>query len=426
MVKPFWDRQSRFECQSPILFLMTVLFVLSACQGSEPGPTTVQSTDSAGITIVSSTDPLWGDGEGWVLSPEPEVVIGEVEGDERYILDQVAGARRLSDGRIAVLDVGSRRVRLYDPDGNHLFDLGGDGDGPSEFRTPQFLGLVSDTLVVYEYFPASLTWFAPDGGFLRTSTVFDPKDGEIPRAMTFGYLDDRFGVGIRIIGDRERPHVEGLNRHPTPIWRFDLSGQGADSLLSVPGTEEIISFPNPRAIHHRLYVFGNTAYLAASKNWIYVAPTDDFSVQVYDPDGALHRIIRRNVGPRSVTPSDIDQYVEERLSIIDPPAEERGELEKTMRAWQAAGTVPAFRSVVVDSEDNLWVEEWEDVGLGQGPFSVFRPDGAWLGNIDLPEGLPSTRGGLFQPWIEIGPDYLLGVWVDEYRIEQVRLYGLEK
>ena len=88
--------------------------------------------------------------------------------------------------------------------------------------------------------------------------------------------------------------------------------------------------------------------------------------------------------------------------------------------------MPAFRWIAVDSEDNLWVEEFNDVGFGQGRFSVFRSDGAWLGLIDLPEGLPESRGGFFQPWMEIGPDYLLGVWVDQYGVEQVRLYRIEK
>lgn len=101
-------------------------------------------------------------------------------------------------------------------------------------------------------------------------------------------------------------------------------------------------------------------------------------------------------------------------------------MRRSARELSVAETMPAFRSIVVDSEDNLWVEEWEDVGLGQGRFSVFRADGAWLGHVGIPEGLPVLRGYYAHQLMEIGSDYLLGVWTDEYGVEQVRLYRIEK
>jgi hypothetical protein len=72
------------------------------------------------------------------------------------------------------------------------------------------------------------------------------------------------------------------------------------------------------------------------------------------------------------------------------------------------------------------VEEWEDVGLEQGRFSVFRPDGAWLGYVEIPEGLTAGRGWSDTQMLKIGSDYILGVWANDYGVEQVRLYGIEK
>ena len=91
-----------------------------------------------------------------------------------------------------------------------------------------------------------------------------------------------------------------------------------------------------------------------------------------------------------------------------------------------AETMPAFRSMVVDSEDNLWVEEWEGSGTEQGTFSVFDSAGAWLGQVVVPDGLPHLRGISYRQTMEIGPDYFLGVWTDEFAVEQVRLYRIEK
>jgi hypothetical protein len=132
-----------------------------------------------------------------------------------------------------------------------------------------------------------------------------------------GFLEDRFGIGFRTVGVRDRQLVEGLNRKPIQIWRFDLFDSGADSLFSVP---------------------------------------------VFDREGILRRIIRRAETPRRVTRSDFDQWVKQTIEIRDPPPEERAEMRRTAGELSVAETMPAFRWIVVDSEDNLWVEEWEGVG----------------------------------------------------------------
>jgi len=424
------DPPSRASSEAPraLLFAILPLLLLTACRGRESSTKTFSAVDSAGVTIVESTHPLWERGEGWTLSREPEVVIGLREGDDRYLLNEVRGVRRLSDGRIAVLDAGSFRVRVYDSTGVHLTDLGGEGDGPSEFRTPQFLGLVFDTLFVYEAIGGNLTWFSPDGQLLRTSSGFSQTDTERERGtlLMFGYLEDRFGAGVRTAGVRNRPLVEGLNREPWSIWRFDLFSSDADSLFSVPGAEEMILSSGPEGTHHQTYVFGKYTVLTVSESCVYVAPTDEFSIQVFDRGGILRRIIRRNEAPRRVTRSDFHQWVEQQLELRDPPRDDIGEMRRTAGELSVAETMPAFRWIAVDSEDNLWVEEWKGVGLDQGRFSVFDPDGAWLGYVDIPDGLPELRIAYDMQLMEIGSDYLLGVWIDEFGVEQVRLHRIEK
>lgn len=398
------------------------LALLTACQGPEARGEPFLMTDSSGVTIVESRRPLWESGERWTLSPEPEVVIGVAEGDERYLLSGVVGVRRLPDGRIAILDGGSRRVRVYDSAGRHRMDLGGDGDGPSEFRSPQFLGRISDTLFVYEVLGGRVKLFSPDGDLVRTFDFLGAGDGEMASLHGFGLLEDRFLIGV---GDN-RSYVEGLNRVLWPIWSLDLLDVRADSLFSVPGGEVMIAFLPAGVTRHRRHVFGKYTQFAVSADRVYVAPTDAFSIRVFDRERNLRQIIRRPDAPRPVTASDFDQWIEEELDRRGTPPEDRAESRRSAQELTFAETMPAFRSIAVDSEGYLWVEEWEGVGLDQGGFAVFRPDGAWLGNVALPEGLPEGRGGHYEQWIEIRSDYVLGVWTDEYDVEQVRLYRIER
>lgn len=73
--------------------------------------------------------------ETWRLSNEPALVIGGADEREGYLLHHVVGAVRLGDGRIVIANLSSLELKYYDPEGRHLFDAGGKGEGPGEFRS---------------------------------------------------------------------------------------------------------------------------------------------------------------------------------------------------------------------------------------------------------------------------------------------------
>ena len=67
---------------------------------------------------------------GWPANPRS---IGRTSGDERYLFGDVVGAVMLRDGRIAVADRQAYLIRVYSPEGVHIEDWGGRGEGPGEF-----------------------------------------------------------------------------------------------------------------------------------------------------------------------------------------------------------------------------------------------------------------------------------------------------
>ncbi len=59
-------------------------------------------------------------------------------------------------------------------------------------------------------------------------------------------------------------------------------------------------------------------------------------------------------------------------------------------------------------------------------FEVFAPDGTWLGSVELPPGLERGFIQYQAPYMEIGTDYVLGVWRDELDVQYVRMYRLNR
>ncbi len=65
----------------------------------------------------------------------------------------------------------------------------------------------------------------------------------------------------------------------------------------------------------------------------------------------------------------------------------------------------------------MWVREYDLPGNEANNWWVFDAEGTLQGTLGLPPR--------FQP-LDIGPDYILGLWRDADDVEHVRLYGLVK
>jgi hypothetical protein len=247
-------------------------------------------------------------------------------------------------------------------------------------------------------------------------------EGAPPFGNAFGFLD---GGAVAITTPVRPDHSPGRTREVMSIWSLDWRTEGVDSLAEIQTDE--ITVHNTGGWNN--LTFGATTYVTASDHHIYVAPSESYSIKVLDDSGILKRIIRRVVEPRPVATGDTRRWAEQTLAALnqDQDPDRVDQITQRMREIGTADVMPAYRMVTVDTEENLWVEDWDDVGVDQGAFSVFRPDGAWLGRVTLPQGLPILRGrGLMASVVNIGSDYLLGVWIGDYGVEQVRLYRIEK
>ena len=78
---------------------------------------------------------LGGCGNPALPTKEPTVSIGQLEGEEPYLLHWAGSFARLPDGRIVVANRGSSEVRMFDASGSHLVSWGGQGEGPGEFMS---------------------------------------------------------------------------------------------------------------------------------------------------------------------------------------------------------------------------------------------------------------------------------------------------
>ena len=174
--------------QIPRLACTLITTTLAGCALDANPAVTWTERDSAGVTIVESVVDPDASHAGWSVADQPSLSIGTLAGSPEYQFFRIAGAHRLVDGRIAVVNSGSQEVRVYSGDGQFLHGFGTDGDGPGEFRRPWLAGTYgTDSLVIHDLdlrrVPSyTLTTASPDRSRCRTAAVTPSPRASWPMA----------------------------------------------------------------------------------------------------------------------------------------------------------------------------------------------------------------------------------------------------
>ena len=414
------DTRRRIPRTRASLRLLRFLPAAFAACDAAPGPTLTTRSDSAGIPVVTAVAPMWGPGEGWTVSAGPLVKIGAVDGPREQLLDGVAGAVRLSSGDIVLGEWTTGELRRYDPEGTLVWRAAGQGEGPGEHRMLAFAGLIpDDTVVTWDRRLNRVQLFDPDGGPVRAFRVEAPGSGAPPTGVIG--VSGRHLVLTFNAGGAEPE--DGIVRWPAVrIATLSLEDGSVRVVMDAPGPE-VRADVDGALVRVMEYPFGKGPRYSVSAGRLAIVDTERFSVRsVSLDDGAVTAILRRDEPVREVTDEDVDADVEWMTSVS---ATAGLHVPPGLREQPMAPTLPALKSIHLDAGGNLWVEPHSRRGSQVPPFRVYTPDGRWLGTVGVPPGLQQENLGLTVR-LEIGEDYILGVWRDELEVEYVRMYGLVK
>ena len=167
-------------------------------------------------------------------------------------------------------------------------------------------------------------------------------------------------------------------------------------------------------------IFGRRLVVAPWGDLLVVNATDRYEIRAFAAEGNLALVVRRDHGPRTPTPTQVDAYVEARVAQAPGEAvEQRMELRRHYQSVPVADHLPAFGTVMADALDHLWVEEYEVPGEDSSAplWTVFDAEGRALGFVETPVGLEIQ---------EIGANYIVGRVEDDLGVDFVQVWSLER
>ena len=390
----------------PLLICMTFLGLPLTAMGCRKGEdardaAAVRFRDSAGVTIVRSdparvTGRCTAAGRPLVIRSSDGAALGAPP------LFDIRGGTVLSDGRVAILNRGSRQLVYFAADGRFLGAVGRKGHGPGEFMDPRWLGRGGgDTIFVWDPTLARMSSF--DGSaFIRT--LVPPETGAVG---PFTSIIGRFADGSFLTRPGALaffPSATGVLRLPESYDRYDPTSGTLSHLVDGRSVEWAVG---DRGRYTRPFAEEDIAI--AWGNQLAVGDNDTSAIRAYDLRGRLDRILQWSSEALPVTQRDRSSFVEYMrsefprfplASDLDFPAER-----------------PRFSTILTDELSWVWVESYAADWEPPGPWLGFDERGAMRCELGLPARIEI---------LEIGSTYVLGARRDDSGVESIVKYALRR
>lgn len=336
------------------------------------------------------------------------------------------------DGHIYALT--PHDVRVFDTDGRVLQVLGGDGDGPGEFRSAFSLGFLADTLWVIDgrWRPPRVTRFLRSTGkLLDTEPLVEVRDGkDTTRVWHPAYML----AGGRVLAMGEIPRYR--ERPTTQRDRVDLAIAGA----SLEKRKGVGSFVFPSGLN--VPPVGSLASGAFPVSPLYSAFPDGSGVvtvrwgkgeghagamlRMYDPTGdqKWKRVYVARTHP--VTEAIRDSLIADGVAFFRPivkqhrerglpvPSDLKGAVEEGLLI---PSDFPEFQEVVAGVDGSIWLHAMRF--FGDGLWLALDAQGRPAFVVDLPPGVNLKQASLSEVWATGKGDYDAPL-ILRYRIEDER------
>jgi hypothetical protein len=258
--------------------------------------------DSAGIRIVESISAVWDSSKAWRVGPQAVLEVGQ-----ELDLEHVAGALRLSDGRIVIAESGDNSIIVFAPDGQVLTRFGRKGSGPGEFRDISRVQRIrgTDSLLVYDLLLNRGSVFEPGGRLVREFSTMNARGGVLPT------IAGVFADGSLLMADVAvpTPETRGLVRGDVALRRYDPAADRSTALATFPGREVYFQDSPWGQVDMRRPYYGKAAAWASGGDRVFWAITDTFAIHVVDEQGTPLSVYRIDREPARPTAADVDRLV---------------------------------------------------------------------------------------------------------------------
>jgi hypothetical protein len=390
----------------------------AACQGDGRDGA---SRDAGEPAAVAAADIGCGSGSGTLtdgapaaIEPTPCLAVGVLTGDPRQEFDRVTTPFLLTDGSVAVPTVGAGSIRIFDPEGRFVRELGRRGEGPGEIDYLASAWPRGDTIEAFDLTQQRLVRFLPSDSVETLPLRVAAATGFLgPLGAGWAAFGLRARIGRPI--PRDSITVRLMSRTGDVFAVTQLAVSDGMARYEAPG----ISGPHPLTPTSIAVVHGDE---------IYVGETLTPIIRVYHADGTLVREIALPLTAPPNAAAMLRQVVDSAVTLA--PERDKPMTRDRWSSYAEPERLSVFWALIVDELGFLWVRPYDPIahslaldglpsnrGGSGGRWLILSPDGREVGWIDIPDG--------FEP-LSVTRHAVVGVHRALFGVEFVHVHRLSR
>jgi hypothetical protein len=285
-------------------------------------------------------------------------------------------AQVLGNGDLVLANVGNREILIITPEGRVRWRRNRKGRGPGEFESLD--GVTAwrgDSVAAVDGVLRRVTVFSPSGEYGRSFALPDLPPGAVVTGIHW-LQPDALLVGTQ--RGRMPGSPTGLIRNAGAFLVLDDDGDRQSSIGEIAGDEWFTD-----GDHHLLgYMpFGRVTRYATHSNAVFVADGTDAAVRRITVPSRAEKLLPVPVTQASqrLTPSQVRAYKARRLADAGNGPVMARWLDEVPFPTQ----LPPTRGLVIDTQGNIWVEQYPPPGAEALHWTVLSADGTAVATVTV-------------------------------------------
>jgi hypothetical protein len=292
----------------------------------------------------------------------------EFEDTDEVLLGRISSVEVDDVGRVFIADRDHVTIHVYNPDGSYLKSLGRQGRGPGEFMivsSSTQMNIHSNRLFVTDgdgkYIHRYHEFLLDDLSLLHTINLktenkrnFDEEfEKYYPRWM-YPRNDEKRLVAYTFIQSHEYHEKERMIRY----YLHDSDG----NIISGPVFKQkdltylVYRYSGVGNHAFSFPFFGKSVLAISDDDHLYAVRTDEFKIDVFDPDGKHIQTIQHPFDKVLVTRSElISMYEKIDMTRLDRHRGDDVALKMIREADNLPDSWPALNNLILDNDNRIWV-----------------------------------------------------------------------
>jgi len=301
-----------------------------------------------------------------------------------------------ADGNVYVCDGDANHIKKFNKEGRFIETIGRSGAGPGEFGMPGFIEASKDRLVLWEWGNRRISVLNLEGKFIKGFRFSGTN--ELP-------MDIKGLPGGQIIIEIEKTDFNN-QKYPQEC-RIDLYSSDMEFIKTIysrklyrakPIMKPRVSVPQPfnPMVHWNVSPEGR----------VVIGFSEKYEIEVFDPlDGKLLSFSHKYTPVKVNNKDKEDHFSKFRVKEFKADGSTRiriGAPDYIANNTEFPKFKPAFNSIVIDSEENIWIHTYKENRDEENRyFDVFDKEGQFINHVRIlgEAGFPFFKARIYKNYL---------------------------